>query len=132
MIPFALHITNVDVGAMSWYKYSCIDEKDFYNKSLLECVGFNNPFGVEEEKIELNGVLQVYPNPSENYFIIKSEYEITYISVIDISGRLLFDNHIGSKVGNNEITINHQLNTGLYILNVYSKGEVVNFKILIK
>ncbi len=125
-------IDKIKVSAMSWYKYSCIDEKDFYNKSLLECEGFNNPFSIEDKKILQNGVLQVYPNPSENYFIINSEYAITYISVIDINGKLVFDNFIDRNVSNNEIEIKHQLSTGLYILNVYSEEGVLNFKILIK
>lgn len=63
---------------------------------------------------------KVYPNPTQDYLVIKLEKgEIQHLKITDISGRVILQQ---SKVINNQIDISH-LTLGTYILTVKDDEE---------
>lgn len=72
----------------------------------------------------------IQPNPASNEIILNSPYNITSLSIIDLSGRILAS---FNAVHNNNITIPiQQLSKGTYIIQVINdNGLVSNKKIII-
>jgi hypothetical protein len=72
--------------------------------------------------------LKIYPNPTQDYLVIKLEKgEIQHLKITDMSGRIILQQ---SKVINNQIDISH-LVSGTYILKVEDeKGSIGSFQIL--
>ncbi len=90
MIALALHITNVDVGAMGWFKYSCVQNKTgFLRKQLNEFRDFTNLVSIEE-KTGAKSQLNIYPNPVyTNHFTIEYNRSLPYsVSLYNLSGQL--------------------------------------------
>ena len=77
-----------------------------------------------------NSNIKVYPNPSSDYlrFINLPEGEYT-IDIFTVSGKKVLSSQISSD--NNYISIK-ELNTGVYLYSIYSKGEVYRGKINVK
>lgn len=80
-------------------------------------LGTNNP----KEKI-----LAIYPNPVQDFLFIKNKnHIIEKISLVDISGKIIFS-------GKTESINMQSLPTGTYILNIQTKEGFQNFKIIKK
>jgi Secretion system C-terminal sorting domain len=68
----------------------------------------------------------VYPNPSINNVNVNVSTSIgidnATANVYDLSGRLVYSQ---ANINNNNFTVNHNLNSGLYVLQVVNAGTVV-------
>ncbi len=76
----------------------------------------------------------IYPNPADEYLKIElgGEYEGSMeIQLTDFVGRLAFRMSVDCKIGANVIIPIYDLATGVYFLNIQSKGHASNYKILI-
>jgi hypothetical protein len=82
---------------------------------------------IKEMKFD-NQDLNIYPNPNDGKFTIKlnKENQISEISVVDVTGKVMFKN---SKVLNNELNLN--LQSGIYFVIVKSDNQYVK-KFIIK
>ncbi len=83
-----------------------------------------------ENSIVTSGVkdLSVYPNPARNYFYITSPELIKYLIIFDITGKVVY----AESVENYETMIKNELNSGIYILKIYTDKTVFTRKLQIK
>ncbi len=86
-----------------------------YNTVVDEGIKAGDTGQVGVAKNEINQ-LSVYPNPANNFVSIPSFINQGTISISDISGRIVWENDVQSKL-NNTIDIS-MLNTGLCIIHV--------------
>lgn len=74
--------------------------------------------------------LNVYPNPSDDYFNITSEFVITNVKIFDLQGREIYtDYSINQK---SAILNTEKLEKGIYLLKVYSESKASFRKIIVK
>lgn len=71
-----------------------------------------------------NTVFSYYPNPVKDYLFFKT-IDATKVEVYDISGRILYT----AEIAENKIDLT-SLQSGNYILKIYTKNEVLNAKII--
>ena len=85
-----------------------------------------NQLGVKSPKV--TGV-KIYPNPASNNITISYKEVINFVSVTDITGKVVFQ----SEVNTNNFTLpTLNLKSGLYVVNVAtSQGNAVE-KLIIK
>ena len=81
--------------------------------------------GINE--VERNINVNVYPNPSSNYLIVKSESNVK-INLIDGLGRVVLTDSVN---GSNIIDISN-LNDGVYLLNIVENKNSITKKLIIK
>jgi hypothetical protein len=74
-----------------------------------------------------NSIIDVFPNPFENYLQVKTDSKISY-SLFDMNGRLLKNGSTTSSCNLNTETIR----SGVYILNIHQNGNLVKSVELIK
>ncbi|MES2836047.1 MAG: T9SS type A sorting domain-containing protein [Bacteroidota bacterium] len=68
--------------------------------------------GVAEQNPSTKGIL-ILPNPNNGNFIIKSENNLSYIKIVDLSGRLVYE----QKTNSQQVELsNINLSKGVYIL----------------
>lgn len=80
-------------------------------------------------KIGYNKEISIYPNPANDYLIVKSANKINAIEIIDISGKVIISK---DNIKDNEIRISTiELLPGTYICNVLADNEVINKKIVV-
>jgi len=72
--------------------------------------------------------LSVYPNPAHSYFYITSSEMIKDLVIYDITGKVVYN----ESVDNYETMIQSELNSGIYILNIYTDKTVYTRKLMIK
>jgi len=67
--------------------------------------------------------MMIYPNPNDGNMVIKTNIDAGLVKVFDVEGRLVNTTTIPA---NGMIELNDNLETGIYIVNVYNKmNEVV-------
>ncbi len=108
-------IYSKDVGISDGSDCAWVDYIDFpeYDTSAI-----NNP---DKSKII------VFPNPSNGYFFVKSAYNIKQIKISDITGKLIRTINSDTK----QVFIS-DLNTGIYILSVFSENNIFTTKLIIQ
>jgi hypothetical protein len=91
-----------------------------YSVNIVASLGTNN--------IELSKNFNVYPNPSNGIFNIKSEFNNTNYKIYDILGKEVANGIL--SIGNNSINIS-RYNDGIYILNIdLNNGTKTNLKLI--
>ncbi len=129
MIALALHITNVDVGAMGWFKYSCVKDKNYnYDNEFIECNDFLTNVGISEQNAIKTNQLYIFPNPTNGVVYWNSEIVITKVEILGVSGRLIaqYQNIAGNKV---------QLNSfpnGIYFIRFNTESGIFTNKLILK
>jgi hypothetical protein len=132
MIALLFHITNADVGAMGWFKYSCVQNKTgFLRKQLNECRDFTNPVSIEEKTVA-KSQLNIYPNPVNiHHFSIEYDSKLPYfVSVYNLSGQLQYRKE-NIFHGNIENVFVDSWTKGMYIVHIVSQGASLTRKIII-
>jgi len=88
-----------------------------------------------DDQLDVNSV-KVYPNPSNGEFaldIVSFVDEDYQLSVIDITGKLVYSSKIECTVGSNNMVVNiSQLKSGVYSLMIGNKSQVVTRRLLIE
>lgn len=72
-------------------------------------------------------IFNINPNPFSDILNISSVYTIDKIQIFDISGKLIFSDDINSN--NTSINVS-TLNSGMYILKIYSNNKFITKKII--
>lgn len=90
---------------------------------------FSPTLGVDDI-VKSNASLKVYPNPTQNYWVIELEdNSIKDIKIIDLSGKVV----LSQKGSSEKIEINaQQLLSGIYIANIDTDKGVINVKLIKK
>lgn len=70
-----------------------------------------------------NSMVQVFPNPANNFISIQTDGKIDSVSIFDMSGRVLFN---GGSINIIDLS---DINTGIYMLKVETQGKVLTKKI---
>ncbi len=70
--------------------------------------------------------VSVYPNPTTDYLIIKSERKISNIEIFDISGK-----SVKAKLEGDRVNVKN-LNAGSYLINIESNGNKISEKFIKK
>jgi hypothetical protein len=65
----------------------------------------------------------MYPNPVNDVLHLSSNKKITKIEIFSMNGLMVMNNELESDVVNL-----HQLESGMYIIKVYTNEEVTNMK----
>lgn len=90
--------------------------RNFYNSTKTNCL-LNINIGIKENN-NLNHLIQVYPNPANNFITLKSDIALQHskIELTDVTGRLI---QTIKSTDLNQTTINIiNLNDGIYFLNI--------------
>ena len=66
--------------------------------------------------------INIYPNPASEIINIESEYQISYIEIIDYLGKIIIktDNYKNLNI--------NELNNGMYSINIYTENEKITKK----
>ncbi|MCE3229459.1 MAG: hypothetical protein K0S32_4010 [Bacteroidetes bacterium] len=82
--------------------------------------------GITENEIISDFI--IYPNPGKNYFMVKTKNDeaVNVVNIYDVNGRLVFSQK------ENTSTIHHNLNSGLYFVEVKAGDEVLRNKVVVE
>jgi hypothetical protein len=75
----------------------------------------------------VSGEVRIFPNPVVDELNIFSPVEIDYYEIIDISGRTVIK---GKKLKRESIIYTGTLQKGIYILNAYTKNDIIEVKFI--
>lgn len=89
--------------------------------------GAETTVGINELIKGKKGQLSLGPNPAHNLVYIGGLKQSNSFNITDLLGKKMFSGIVSEN--NNSIDI-HQLNSGMYILSIYSNGSVESFKLL--
>ncbi|MCB0482091.1 MAG: T9SS type A sorting domain-containing protein, partial [Flavobacteriales bacterium] len=122
------NISNVNVTAFAWYRYSCLQKKiGFLDKSRVTCpVYTSNPLRVSEPIIN-NFDLQVFPNPTSSTVYFNNQSKI-YLTIYNQYGQTLFFRKNFDKNANFNLS---DFKSGIYYFQAESEQfEVATYKII--
>lgn len=92
-----------------------------------------SPIIVNLEDIKTVNSIQIFPNPSNNYFNISSEFtDISEIKIYDVLGKIVLEKNVDINENTDNILINHNLQEGLYLVKVISDSTLYSKKIIVK
>ncbi|TVQ87844.1 MAG: T9SS C-terminal target domain-containing protein [Bacteroidetes bacterium] len=78
----------------------------------------------ETEELQVN----VFPNPAQDHFTIRSDFLISHVTVTDLSGRVV----LSQPVNLYETRIDNPLNTGVYIVSITTAEGVFVKKVQVR
>ena len=85
-----------------------------------------NSLSVDKNPLLDNNNILIYPNPTPDYIKIESEANITKVKIFDTNGKLIISQKETKKI---DISA---LPKGIYILNIYSKNNLIDTKRILK
>ncbi|HUH36007.1 MAG TPA: T9SS type A sorting domain-containing protein [Moheibacter sp.] len=80
--------------------------------------------GLSEKEI---GKIAYYPNPVNDVLYLSFDQSISAISIVDLSGKIVFQQSIGAEKAQIDLTF---LSKGIYIVKTQSEGGTQTFKIV--
>ncbi|MCK4922800.1 MAG: S8 family peptidase [Bacteroidales bacterium] len=85
------------------------------------------------EPIQSNDLIQIYPNPVEDFFYIKTSISLTNIEIFTLDGKLIYKNESGWQSGEIILIDNWSYdNTGVYLLKTSNNKKTIVNKLLKK
>ncbi len=103
------------------------DDDMYIEEIVINTVGISDP--------ETEDAISVFPNPGDGIFNINiaEDWENCTISLFDASGQIMLkQNYSGAQKGSSLTFGNHQIKSGIYILNIrHEKGQQIQ-KVLVK
>jgi len=106
-------ITGTDING-------CINFSVF-TLSVSPCSGINETNLAESE-------INIYPNPTTGEVTLESELEITYIKIVDLTGRVIFER---KNIFSNQFAIDiSEQQAGIYILEAHSDKNISRTKLI--
>ena len=118
-LTFELSSSDTGAYGMNTPSYFCLD-----NLSLGEK---QNTKVITEQPTQ--NILSVYPNPTSDYVVVRSESPMTQIKVFDISGKLYVSDK--SSAGMFRLNLSN-VPAGVYFLQVKTNGQVITKRIVKK
>ena len=80
---------------------------------------------VSEEKLENTSL---YPNPATTYFYLNNLAEGTMVSVIDVTGKIIYNE---KTISTNAIIETSNFSNGIYVIQLENNGAVAHKKLII-
>jgi polyhydroxybutyrate depolymerase len=117
----------VNEGIHTWY-YTPVNDIDYTNEIWRF---FSNKFTVTtniNNEISLNDV-KIFPNPAENVVSVRCNQLITKIEVYNLIGAKIFEQTNNAKTIGFDAS---EMNSGLYVLRVYSSNGFTDRKFMVK
>ncbi len=86
---------------------------------------------VDSQRNADNGILQIYPLPAHNFLYLKTKNNtiIRKIRIVNLSGQTVLNKNTGTKTCHLDVST---VQTGVYILTVYTDDKTISRKITIK
>ena len=88
----------------------------FYGNNFLFFENNNSSTNIGDLTIDN---INIYPNPASEIINIESEYQISYIEIIDYLGKIII------KTDNYKTLNINELNNGMYSINIYTKNKKI-------
>jgi hypothetical protein len=93
------------------------------------------PFGNDIDELAY-GTLNVFPNPNEGNFTISFTAAVSQtmqITVIDLSGKVVYTHQITSNAGQNNLVLNlDKVNTGIYQVMVGNQERMFTSRVIVE
>ncbi len=113
---------------MNTYRVTAVNY-DFYESDSSNITSIQLPEIQNSDDIPYNG-FNVYPNPANNYVTIISKYPVERLEVLDLYGRMVMDIN-GNQQQEVDVELN-QINSGMYVIRVYSGKDISVKQIMIQ
>jgi hypothetical protein len=120
-LKITANLTGLETNQKYYYKISAVQNGEKRYSDLYEFT--LTPLSVSD--INKNEIA-IYPNPVKEIINFKSPNNISKIEIYDLSGKLLLSKST-ENIDNLDI---HNLSNAIYIVKIYSKGEIVTKKII--
>jgi len=92
----------------------------------------NNKFGAIDGDVSVPEadarLIALYPNPAKDQLIIQAGQQIRYVSIADLSGRVIFTESVGDTMARMQVS---GLQSGLYIISIHTEESVTVRKLQI-
>lgn len=112
----------------AWQEYIPDDACELTNYGETEDYLVNIVESLSNNSIELSNKLNLFPNPSNGIFNIKSEIDNGYYILNNMIGQKIQNGKI--NIGNNSIDLSNRVN-GVYFLTIEStNGEIIRYKLI--
>lgn len=95
--------------------------------AAVNVTGGVNAVGLMEQSTQKIDI-SIYPNPSTNYFTIGGDVNKAHLQVFDITGKLVFEQEIINAFQ----SVQHHLQTGVYIVKLTQIGKVGYKKLVVE
>ena len=132
-------ITPIDRNGGSWYEsvtYDPANDVFVYEGGPTGWQLFRYDVATTVKNNEAKNNIDVYPNPSNGLFTLKIQSEKTesvYISISDITGKIIYYEKFDAVIGSNNVGIDlSKYAKGIYTLKSTSNDEVVVKKLIIQ
>ncbi len=118
----------VNLNANNSYSFDITEDANSYGNNRFDLIIYNSTTGINQETVKSNFL--VYPNPFDNYLIIKSQNNksINKVEIYQIDGKLI------KEYINNQSNLNldtSDLNEkNMYLLKVYTDDAVEIIKVM--
>ena len=93
------------------------------------CEALGQPVGVEEVAKEKVSNVIIYPNPSRGEVIIETKDIINSLSVLDVSGKVIYENR---NVNTSKYRLVERMPAGVYLVNVKTENGSSFHKLMIQ
>ena len=105
------------------------EQEDYNNNGVGDACGDPPPLFVEN----ISFVKKVYPNPTDNEFIVelKDNSKVEKVEFIDFSGKVIVPNKVVRTQNRLDINVSN-INEGIYLLRIITKKEVNKVKVVIE
>ena len=80
------------------------------------------------DDVKFDNLIDIFPNPVDNYFNLYSKQKIEKINIYSISGQKIITKHINNRSANIDVS---NLESGIYILEAYTNNNKKEFKKII-
>lgn len=105
-----------------------ITNNSINNPAITVPVTFSITSGVAVQNISFNDHFVIYPNPTNSLLTIKGDMEIISLSLVNTTGKVMFDAKVNSKEFASSIS---NLPSGLYILKLTTSKGITATKVSI-
>jgi hypothetical protein len=124
-------IQDVEVSAVSWFKYSCIAEKNYSDKARVNCYPFNtNPLIIEGKPKIPQLKVKIFPNPTKgvvNIEISESDFEIF---VFDLHGAIKAKFNQFENMNSVQLSLTDLID-GFYVIQVRTANDLISKPIIL-
>lgn len=83
---------------------------------------------VANKETEQNFDVSIFPNPSNANFVVESDVKIDRIEITDLQGKV---QSLSYELSNSSAIISTDLNSGMYIMQIYSDASYISKKVMI-